>query len=251
VTRTVEIEERVVPPPPTGTSGWLKVARVGSLTIGVWSLALQMVAGELIPPVALIGIVFVVLAVFLKGERRRLALVGSLLGVLTVGGNLPMTIDELSHPSSPIVFLLTLLAVSAAGVVVVAGLAAFFGWSLDTRRVVYYSWGGVLALGVVVSLAAASGVESVGPQPGDVEVVASGVEFDQDRIVVPGGETGFWLDNRDVIRHTFTIEELGLEIDAPGLSSQRADFDLAAGGYTVICSVPGHENMAIELVVEP
>lgn len=249
MTKTVEREERGGPLS-SGTSGWVKIARVGSLTIGVWSAALQMLAGEVIPPVLLIGVVFAVLAGFLKGERRRLALTAAVLAVLTVGGNLPMTIDELSHPSSPIAFLLTLLATSAAAVVAVAGLAAFFGWSIDTRRVVYYSWGGVLALGVVVSVVAASGVESVAPSPGDVEVVASGVEFDAERLVVSAGETGFWLDNRDGIRHTFTIEELDLEIDTPGLSAQRADFDLAAGEYTVICAVPGHENMVIDLVVE-
>lgn len=250
MTKTVEIEERVAPAP-SSVSGWVKVARVGSLTIGVWSLALQTLAGAFIPPVTLIGVVFVVLAVFLNGERRRLALVAALLAVLTVGGNLPMTIDELSHPTSPIAFLLTLLATSAAAVVAVAGLAALFGLSLDSRRAVYYSWGGVFALGSVVSMAAVSGVESVASQPGDVEVVASDVEFDRERIVVPAGETGFWLDNRDGIRHTFTIEEMGLEIDTPGLSAARADFDLAAGEYTVICVVPGHEDMVIDLVVEP
>ncbi|HEX6221022.1 MAG TPA: cupredoxin domain-containing protein [Acidimicrobiia bacterium] len=250
MTKTVEIAEKVARPP-SRTSGWVKVARIGSLTIGVWSLALQILAGEIIPPVVIIGVVFTVVAVFLKGDRRRLALVAALLALLSVGGNLPMTIDELSHPSSSIAFLLTLLATSAAAVVTVAGLAAFFGWSLDTRPAVYYSWAGVLALGVVVSVAAASGVESIAPSAGDVEVVASGVEFDPERIVVSAGETGFWLDNRDGIRHTFTIEELDLEIDTPGLSAQRADFDLAAGEYTVICSVPGHENMVIDLVVEP
>lgn len=249
MTKAVEIEERVAATP-SGTSGWVKVVRVGSVTIGVWSAALQMLAGELIPPVLLIGVVFAVLAVFSKGERRRLALAAAVLAMLTVGGNLPMTIDELSHPSSPVAFLLILLATSAAAVVAVAGLAAFFGWSPDTRRVVYYSWGGVLALGVVVSVVAASGVESVPPSPGDVEVVASGVEFDRERIVLPAGETGIWFDNRDGIRHTFTIEELDLEIDAPGRSAQRADLDLAAGQYTVICAVPGHENMAIDLIVE-
>lgn len=249
MTKTVEIDERLAPPP-SDTAGWVRVARVGSVAIGVWSLALQMLAGAFIPPVALIGLVFMILAVFLKGERRRLALVAAVLAVLAVGGNLPMTVDELSHPSSPVAFLLTLLATSAAVVVAVAGLAAFFRWSLDSRRAVYYSWGGVLALGVVISVAAVSAVDSAVSQPGDVEVVASAVEFDRDQIVVPAGETGFWLDNRDGIRHTFTIEELGLEIDAPGLSAQRADFDLASGAYTVICAVPGHENMTIDLVVE-
>jgi plastocyanin len=249
VTDTIEIEERESSPAST-TSSWLRVARVGALTIGAWSLALQLLAG-FIPPVTLIGVVFLALSLFLKGQRRRLGLVAAVLAFLAVAGNLPMTLDELSHPSSPVAFLLTLLATSAAAVVVLAGMAAYFGWSADSRRAVYYSWSGALALGVVVSVAAASGVKSVGPQTGDVEVVASGVEFDRDRIVVPAGETGFWLDNRDGIRHTFTIEEMGLEIDAPGMSAQRADFALTAGGYTVICAVPGHENMVIDLVVEP
>lgn len=248
MTDTIEIQERESSPAST-TPGWLRVARVGALTIGAWSLALQLLAG-LIPPVTLIGVVFLSLSLFLRGERRRLGLVAAVLAFLAVAGNLPMTLDELSHPSSSVAFLLTLLATSAAVVVVLAGVAAFFGWSTDSRRAVYYSWGGVLALGVVVSMAAASGVESVGPRPGDVEVVVSGVEFDRDRIVVPVGENGFWLDNRDGIRHTFTIVGTGLEIDVPGMSSQRADFDLAAGEHTVICAVPGHENMVIDLVVE-
>ena len=98
--------------------------------------------------------------------------------------------------------------------------------------------------------AAASTVESATPFPSDIQVIASGVEFDLTEIVVVPGSNGFWVDNQDGIRHTFTIEGTDMEIDVPGLSAQRANFELAPGAYTVFCAVPGHENMKISLKVE-
>lgn len=232
------------------TRAWLRVTRVAALVVFAWSIVLQAIAGQLIPPVAIIGVVFGGLAIFLVGERPRLGLTAAVLALLALVGNLPMTIDELSHPSSAPAFLLTLVVTTAAVVLMTAGLAAFRGWSTDSVRALYYGWGGVAAVGVVVALSAASGVASAQPAADDVQVVARGVEFNTDEIVVEAGETGFWLDNQDSIRHTFTIEELGYEIDAPSTSAQRAVFDLEPGQYQVICAVPGHENMTIDLVVE-
>lgn len=235
---------------PGTTRSWLQLARVASLVIVGWAITLQVLAGELIPPVTIIGIVFAVLAVFLRGERRRLGLAAAVLAAISIAGNLPMNLDELSHPSTPPAFLLTVTAVSASLVIVISGLAAFRGAADAQKRAVYYSWGGLGILAIVIAVGAASGVDSAQPLDDDVQVVASGVQYDTDEIVVTAGENGFWLDNRDGIRHTFTIEELGLEIEAPGLSAQRAEFDLEPGRYRVICTVPGHDNMHIDLVVE-
>lgn len=233
------------------TRAWLRVTRVASLVVLAWSVVLQVLAGQLIPPVAVIGVVFGGLAIFLVGgERRRLGLTAAVLALLSLVGNLPMTIDELSHPTTAPAFLLTLVVTTSAVVLMVAGVAAFRGGSTEPIRALYYGWGGVAAVGVVVALSAASGVASAQPAADDVQVAARGVEFDTSEIVVPAGEVGFWLDNQDGIRHTFTIEELGYEIDAPGTSAQRAVFDLEPGQYEVICAVPGHENMTIDLVVE-
>lgn len=249
MTDTVEVATREAETT-SPTRVWLRVTRVAALVVFAWSLVLQVLAGQLIPPVAIIGVVFGGLAIFLVGERPRLGLTAAVLALLSLVGNLPMTIDELSHPSSAPAFLLTLVVTTAAVVLMLAGLAAFRGSSTDSVRALYYGWGGVAVVGVVVALSAASGVASAQPAPDDVQVVARGVEFNADEIVVEAGETGFWLDNQDSIRHTFTIEELGYEIDAPSMSAQRADFNLEPGQYQVICAVPGHENMAIDLVVE-
>ncbi len=229
---------------------WLRLERIAALAVTVWAVALQATAGAFIPPVAVYGLVFAGLAIFLRTERRKLALAVAILATLALVGNLPGTIDELSHPESVPAFVLTLFVSLAAIVTAVSGLAAFRGWSDDAVRGTVITWTGLLTAGVIVALTSAAGVVSAEPAPGDVQVVAQGVAFDTARLVVDEGSTGFWVDNRDGIRHTFTIEGQGQQIDVPALSSQRADLDLAAGEYTVLCVVPGHENMRIDLTVE-
>lgn len=234
----------------SNTRRWLRVTRVGCLLILGWAIALNLIAGELIPPVLTIGLVFGALSPFLSGERRRLGLITAILGLIALLGNLPGTIDELSHPSTAPAFILTLLVVVAAFVVIISGAAAFWRLSPDPIKALAITGAAVFGVGVLVSLNAAAAVESVDPASSDTQVVAEGVAFDQSEIVVPAGESGFWVDNRDGIRHTFSIRGTDYEIDVPGLSSQRAEFDLAPGEYEVFCAVPGHEKMQIDLVVE-
>lgn len=249
MTETVERAE-LTTEESSGVVRWVRLARYSALTIAVWSVALQLLAGELIPPVAVIGIVFAAFVPFLKGDRRLLALVVGVLALVSLLGNLPGTIDELMHPTSAPAFILSSLVTVAAFVAMVAGLAAFRSWSHDTVRAVALSSTGLFIALVVVGVSAASTVESATPFPSDIQVIASGVEFDLTEIVVVPGSNGFWVDNQDGIRHTFTIEGTDMEIDVPGLSAQRANFELAPGAYTVFCAVPGHENMKISLKVE-
>ena len=68
--------------------------------------------------------------------------------------------------------------------------------------------------------------------------------------VLPSRPAGVWIDNKDGIRHTFTIEELDVDLEIPALKAKRVEFDAVAGTYTYICTVPGHENMTGTLVVE-
>lgn len=247
--------ETVTPPEiaegaPSHTKRWLQPTRVACGLVFVWAIALNLIAGELIPEVLIIGLVFGALVPFLKAERRRLGLVTAILAVIALTGNLPGTIDELSHPSSAPAFILTLLVTLAALVAVISGSAAF--WRLDPTPIKPIAYGSlaIFGLGILVALSAASSIESVEPLASDIQVVAEGVEFDKTEINLTAGNAGFWVDNRDGIRHTFTIRDSGYELEVAALSSNRAEFDLAPGTYEVFCAVPGHENMEIDLVVE-
>ena len=234
----------------SNTARWVQATRFAALTIAIWSIALQLSAGVFLPPVAIYGVLFGGLAILLSGERRRLALATGTLGLLALAGNLPGTIDELSHPESAPAFILTLMVSLGAIGTAVSGLAAFRGWSSGPSKAIAISGVGIFVAGILVATVLASSVESADPLASDVTVTAKGVEFDQARLSVPAGISGFWVDNRDGIRHTFTIEAMGFEIDVPAFSTQRADFDLEAGQYIVSCAVPGHENMRIDLTVE-
>lgn len=229
---------------------WVRLSRIGAVAALVWSIVLQIIIGAFVPPIAIPGLIFGVLALFLTGERRKLAATTGVLALLAIVGNLPGTVDELSHPSSGVAFSTTLFITLAALVCFVAGLGAAMKWNAPPVRSVLVSAGAIFAAGVAFAVAASAGVSSTDALPDDVTVVAELNQFEPEEIVVAAGETGFWLDNRDGIRHTLSLEGSDVEIDAPGYSSQRAVFDLDPGRYAFFCAVSGHENMRIDLTVE-
>ena len=113
------VEER------TTTANWHRITRIAASTIGIWPVVLQFMAGEVIPPVMIIGAVFVGFVPFLRGNRRKLGLVVAVLALIALLGNLPGTVDELSHPTSAPAFILSALVTVSALVSIVAGMAAF------------------------------------------------------------------------------------------------------------------------------
>jgi plastocyanin len=164
-------------------------------------------------------------------------------------GNLPMILDELRHPDSAPAFILTLLSTIGAVTAFTSGLGAFLRWSIQPIRTVAVAGAAVFVAGTVGSLAIASGVESDGAGPADVAVVAEQVAFAPVDLTMDAAESGVWVDNRDGIRHTFTIPELGVDLEIPALKAKRVDIDAAPGTYQIICTVPGHETMTGTLTV--
>lgn len=232
----------------TETSEWMRPARAAAIVMVLWSIVLQLLAG-LIPPVAIIGVIFLGFIPFLSGERRRLGLAYAAVAALAVGGNLPVIIDELSNPESAPAFILTLLSAVGATLAVVSGSGAFFRWSADPIGRVGVGAAGVFVAGAAMSLLVAAATPSDALIPGDVQVVAEGVMWMPGEIAV-SESGGLWVENRDGIRHTFTVPELGIHLEVPALRSRRIDIDAAPGAYQIVCEVPGHESMTGSLFVE-
>lgn len=228
---------------------WATVAKIGASTIVVWSVALQLIAGEPIPPVAVIGVVFLAFAPFIDAHRRKLGLALAIVAVLAVGGNLPPILDELSHPESAPAFILTLLSVLGAVMAFMGGLGIFFGWNADVGRRLVFGAALVFVIGAFTSVSIAANTVSDGARSSDVEVVTRQVAFDPTEISIGAEDTGIWVDNRDGIRHTFSVPELGIDLDVPALKSRRVDIDAAPGTYEIFCEVPGHESMTATLTV--
>ncbi len=230
-------------------SRWMRLARAASIVIVFWAVALQLIVGFVIPPVLAVGVVFATLVPFLTADRPRLGLALAVVALLALGGNIPSLVEEISHPSSAMAFILTLVSASAAVVALIAGAGAYFRWSPTAIGAITSGWVGLFVLGAAASLIIASGVESVPAAAGDIAVVAEGNRFAPAEILAPVGPVGFWIDNRDGARHTFTIRQLGVDHEIPGRKSQRIELEAPPGVYQVFCRVPGHENMQATLRV--
>ena len=68
--------------------------------------------------------------------------------------------------------------------------------------------------------------------------------------LLSAGTNTFFVTNADPVAHSFSIDELDLDVQAPAGLSGRATVDLAPGEYTYHCRIAGHDFMTGTLVVE-
>lgn len=95
------------------------------------------------------------------------------------------------------------------------------------------------------------------PADTDLEVHAvSGLRWDQTSYTAPAGEINVAVVNDDTIRHTLVVIEgetiipgFELEINRKG-DVDSGTINLEPGTYSIFCTVPGHQNMKSELIVE-
>jgi len=243
MTDTVQIPTTATTPTKTSTTEWMRLARSGAIVMVIWSIVLQITAGTLIPPVAVIGLVFLAFLPFLKGERRRVGLALSIFTAVALLGNLDGIIDELQNPESAPAFILTLGSTVGAFLAVAGGLGAFFRLPAQPIRTLAIGAVGVFLLGTVGSLLVADGTGSDVALATDVKVTAQQVMWAPEEIRIDTSAPGLWIENRDGIRHTFTIPELGIDLEVPALKARRVEIDAEPGTYQIICAVPGHETM--------
>lgn len=235
----------------SSTDGWRRLGSAAAGVMAIWSIALQALAGSIIPPVAVVGAVFAVLAVLLPRSRRTwVAAAGAVVPLLALAGNVPPIAHDLSHPEEGLVFALTVVSVVGALTTSVAGFMTWLRRPDRGARPIAAVSVGIVVVAAAVGAVAASGVESVPAAAGDVMVEARAVAFAPGDIVLAAGDTGIWVDNADPFAHTFTIAGTDVDLRVPAGAAQRVDVDLAPGTYSVICAVPGHESMTATLTVE-
>jgi plastocyanin len=115
--------------------------------------------------------------------------------------------------------------------------------------------GAAIAAGFGVSVVVAAAIAAVlAPATvtgaADLRVVSEKVAFDQTTLQAPAGQVTVELANRDLFWHTFTIDELGVDLAVPVGGHQQVDFEADPGTYRFYCRIPGHEaRMAGTLTV--
>jgi plastocyanin len=116
------------------------------------------------------------------------------------------------------------------------------------------------ALVAIFALSACGGGTSAPAQtiPSDAGIIVKNVKsirFDASEYSAPAGDIKVVTVNEDTVRHTLLVVKDGVKV--PNFKLVVAEegavdvgvINLAAGSYTVICDVPGHQNMKATLTV--
>lgn len=215
----------------------------GLLLLALLLVAMQVVHGVLIPPVAVPAVIYAVLAAAVARSRARWPLIVALvLPVLHIVGSIPFLVPALSHPESTASFLPEALIVITSIAVVAGAIVALRSAGPRSRRRIGASAGLAAVAAAALSLTAAAGVAADLREADDVAVQAVGTQYPE-RIDVPAHAGALWIDNQDPYRHTFVIEGTEVHAEVPGSSAARVPIDLAPGSYRYFCDVPGHETM--------
>lgn len=237
----------ITPQQPPRASGDRFVAG-GLLLLVALFVAVQLLAGEFIPPLAVPALIYGALGVVLVRRRPRWLLAGVAgLAAVHLATSVPFLAGGLAHPETPASFVPDAL-ILIAGLTVAAGALLGLRAAPFDRRPLAVVATMVAAGAVAVSMVATAGVESDALQADDVAVEAAGSQFPE-RVEVSADATVLWVDNQDPFRHTLVVEGTDVHTELPGSTAVRVATDLPAGTYRFFCDVAGHERMEGELVV--
>ncbi len=230
----------------TGVKGpWRSLlikAAWAQIIINVVVIALS---GEVIPPLVVVAVLLIVGLSLIGGRTKVGAAILGIVSLLHLATSAPFVIGNLSHPDSFFDFFLGWALIVTAVIGTVAAAPVWRGTDTEggRARVTLLASGLLLVILAAVGAVATLTTKSVAAAEGDVTAVAEDVEFVPEDLEAASGEVGIHVDNKDQLRHTFTIDELDVNLELPAGKGARTSFTADPGEYAFYCAVPGHESM--------
>jgi plastocyanin len=228
---------------------WVSLLTWSTIAAVVVVVLVNVFAG-IIPPLLVFAVLWVVGVLWLRRASRgpAILLLVSFVAFLALSG--PFIIPTLTVPASAGDFILNVASLIAVLVGLVAAIAVVrgrLGPSPAARSI------GLGALGLFVVATAVSVVATVThddavAQEGDVQLVTSDIQFEDTSLAADSGEISVFVDNQDATLHTFTIDELDVDLDIPAASAGRVTFEAEPGRYQFYC-VPHEATMKGTLTV--
>lgn len=96
---------------------------------------------------------------------------------------------------------------------------------------------------VLVGGAVAPSRPQASARAGDLALSTAQLAFTETNLVADAGEVRVVVDNQDLFWHTFTIDELGVDLPVSVNSTRTTTFEAEPGVYTYYCRIPGHESV--------
>ena len=229
---------------------WGLLLRVGGAKTALLMIAVGIVLSDAEAIAIGVGLaVGVGLLSFRSGLLGRLALL--VLGLDVLGFMAAAAIANLTGGEGAGAVAVPLALSLGAAVTAIAAVCDFLrhrGRNVGGRPVVAgVAIGSVLIFVAGLVLAAVGGFgDPVKLQAGDVLLKMKAAKFAREKITVAGGQIGVVVDNEDLFWHTFTIDELDVDVRVPVAAKRRAVFTAPPGTYTYYCAIPGHQAIGME-----
>jgi plastocyanin len=112
--------------------------------------------------------------------------------------------------------------------------------ALNFAIAVLVVWLVVLGIGVLGRPASARAA-----RPSDIKLETENMAYSSKALTARAGEIVLELDNHDLFWHTFTSDELGVDLRVPMTASQQIRFTAEPGVYRFHCTIPGHEMLGM------
>ena len=236
--------------------GWRELLIWLAIGLSVTFIAGMVMIGEVIPPLVVFAALVLIGAFLARRGGRAGPIMLVIISVAVIALNAPfITLERYLTaygPASTADFLLGTASTALALGVLIASIGTLRSKGASSRAP------RALAMGISVALVALVGVAVVArvtyDQPlaasGDVTLVTENSEFAPEAISAASGEVTVFVENADNTLHTFTIEELGVDLQIPGKSTARVSFDAGAGAYEFVCKPHKDFGMTGTLDVE-
>ena len=197
---------------------WSRLVWLGPLLFGLLFLLLMVtIAGGFEPFLFIPAVIVLIIGYVGRRFPRRAGPITVLVGMtLLILLNIQFVVDDVSHPEAFVNFAAFGVAPLVFALVgIISSIAVLRSMSDAGASRFAYGAAGVVVLAVVVSGAITLGLENDAAAAGDIRIVAEDVEFTPSS-ASGSGTVGVFIENKDPIRHTFTIEALDIEVSIPG-----------------------------------
>ena len=238
------------PTNPGRGSAWARLLTWSTIAAIVVVILVNIFAG-VIPPLLVFALLWIGALIWLRRSTRgpAILLLVTFVAYILLSG--PFIIPTLSVPASAGDFILNLGSLIAVLVGIVAAIAVLRRSPATSRtaRSIGVVAIGLFLVGAAVSVFATVTREDAVAQEGDLRVVTQDIRFRETSLEAGAGEVSVFVDNKDGTLHTFTIDELDVDLDIPASTSSRVTFEADAGTYQFYC-VPHEADMKGTLTVE-
>ena len=219
-----------------GGSDWVKLLKWSAIAAILVVVLINVFAG-LIPPLLVFAIVWLAGVIWLRRSSKGPAILFLVSFVAFLALSAPFIVPALAVPASPGDFILNIGSVLSAFPGIVASVAVISGRleGPGAARSVGLGAVGLFVLGVIASIVATVTFEGATSEEGDINVVTRNIEFQDESLEAEAGEVSVFVDNEDATFHSFTIDELEVDLDIPASKSARVTFTAEPGTYRFYC----------------